>query len=162
MTDDKPSSSSAPLIAPAPAATASRTVMTIDVNDPARFLNRDIEWLEFNARVLDIAADARTPLLERLRFLSIYSANLDEFFMKRVGVLKRQIEAGVSGPVPEALTPVQQLDGIRARVATLAHRQAIILRDRVMPALVPHGCFWSNWSFGRCGASKLWVSSKTL
>ena len=127
MTDVTPTSTSAPLIAPAPAfaVPGSREVMTIDVNDPARFLNRDIEWLEFNARVLDIAADARTPLLERLRFLSIYSANLDEFFMKRVGVLKRQIEAGVSGPVPEALTPVQQLDGIRARVATLAHRQAM-------------------------------------
>ena len=119
--------------------------MTIDANDPARFLNRDIEWLEFNARVLDIAADSRTPLLERLRFLAIYSANLDEFFMKRVGVLKRQIEAGVSGPVPEALTPAQQLDGIRARVATLAHRQAIILRDRAMPALVPHGIRILRW-----------------
>ncbi|MFM8641742.1 MAG: hypothetical protein ACKOEP_02770, partial [Phycisphaerales bacterium] len=51
--------------------------------DPARFLNRDIEWIEFNARVLDVAADPRTRLLERMRFLSIYSANLDEFFMKR-------------------------------------------------------------------------------
>ena len=147
MTDVTPTSLSAPLTASAPvlAAPGSRTVLTSDVNDPARFLNRDIEWLEFNARVLDIAADARTPLLERLRFLSIYSANLDEFFMKRVGVLKRQIEAGVSGPVPEALTPVQQLDGIRARVATLAHRQAIILRDRVMPALVPHGIRILRW-----------------
>ena len=117
----------------------------IDANDPARFLNRDIEWLEFNARVLDVAADARTPLLERIRFLSIYSANLDEFFMKRVGVLKRQIEAGISGPVPEALTPAQQLDGIRARVATLAHRQAVVFRDRVVPALAPHGIRILRW-----------------
>jgi polyphosphate kinase len=79
-------------------ASPSRSPLNVEANDPARFLNRDIEWLEFNARVLDIASDARTPLLERLRFLAIYSANLDEFFMKRVGVLKRQIEAGVSGP----------------------------------------------------------------
>jgi polyphosphate kinase len=122
-----------------------RSPLNVEANDPARFLNRDIEWLEFNARVLDIAADVRTPLLERLRFLAIYSANLDEFFMKRVGVLKRQIEAGVSGPVVEALTPQQQLDGIRARVATLGHRQAIVFRDRVMPALEPQGIRMLRW-----------------
>jgi polyphosphate kinase len=124
---------------------AIRLPATVEANDPARFLNRDIEWLEFNARVLDVAADERTPLLERLRFLSIYSANLDEFFMKRVGVVKRQIEAGVSGPVPEALSPQQQLDGIRARVATLGHRQAIILRERLLPALAPHGIRMLRW-----------------
>ena len=124
---------------------AGQPSLTVDYTDPARFLNRDIEWLEFNARVLDIAADARTPLLERLRFLSIYSANLDEFFMKRVGVLKRQIEAGISGPVPEALTPAQQLDGIRARVATLGHRQAVTFRDRVLPGLVPYGIRILRW-----------------
>ena len=74
--------------APAAAAPAAgQPSLTVDYTDPARFLNRDIEWLEFNARVLDIAADARTPLLERLRFLSSYSANLDEFFRKRVGVM---------------------------------------------------------------------------
>lgn len=126
-------------------ASPSRSPLNVEANDPARFLNRDIEWLEFNARVLDIASDARTPLLERLRFLAIYSANLDEFFMKRVGVLKRQIEAGVSGPVVEALTPQQQLDGIRARVATLGHRQAIVFRDRVMPALEPLGIRMLRW-----------------
>jgi len=127
------------------AAPAARSPLNVAANDPARFLNRDIEWLEFNARVLDVAADVRTPLLERLRFLAIYSANLDEFFMKRVGVLKRQIEAGVSGPVEEALTPQQQLDGIRARVATLGHRQAIVFRDRVLPALEPHGIRMLRW-----------------
>ena len=131
-----------PVPGPAPAV---RVPATVEANDPARFLNRDIEWLEFNARVLDVAADQRTPLLERLRFLSIYSANLDEFFMKRVGVIKRQIEAGVSGPVPEALSPQQQLDGIRARVATLGHRQAIVLRDRLLPALAPHGIRMLRW-----------------
>ncbi len=130
---------------PAAPAAPPRSPLNVEANDPARFLNRDIEWLEFNARVLDIAADVRTPLLERLRFLAIYSANLDEFFMKRVGVLKRQIEAGVSGPVVEALTPQQQLDGIRARVATLGHRQAIVFRDRVMPALEPQGIRMLRW-----------------
>jgi polyphosphate kinase len=125
---------------------AAGTPATVAAGDPARFLNRDIEWIEFNARVLDVAADPRTPLLERLRFLSIYSANLDEFFMKRVGVLKRQIEAGVGGPVPEALTPTQQLDGIRARVATLGHRQMSVLRERVLPALEPHAIRLLRWA----------------
>ena len=118
----------------------------VAAGDPARFLNRDIEWIEFNARVLDVAADARTPLLERMRFLSIYAANLDEFFMKRVGVLKGHIEAGTAGPGPEALTPEQQLDGIRARVATLAHRQSSVLRERVLPALAPHGVRLLRWT----------------
>jgi polyphosphate kinase len=134
-----------PGAAGAPAGASVRSPLNVEANDPARFLNRDIEWLEFNARVLDVAADPRTPLLERLRFLAIYSANLDEFFMKRVGVIRRQLEAGVSGPVPDALTPQQQLDGIRARVATLGHRQAIVFRDRVMPALAPHGVRLLRW-----------------
>ncbi len=117
----------------------------VAANDPSRFLNRDLEWLEFNARVLDVAADADMPLLERVRFLSIYSANLDEFFMKRVGTLKRQIEAGLSGPVPEALSPQQQLDAIRARVASLGHRQAEILTGSAIPGLAERGIRLLRW-----------------
>ncbi len=118
----------------------------VAANDASRFLNRDLEWLEFNARVLDVAADQATPLLERVRFLAIYSTNLDEFFMKRVGTLKRQIEAGIGGPVPEALSPQQQLDGVRARVASLGHRQAQIFLDGVVPALAHQGMRLLQWS----------------
>jgi polyphosphate kinase len=117
----------------------------VAAGDPARFLNRDVEWIEFNARVLDVAADARTPLLERLRFLAIYGANLDEFFMKRLDLLKRQIEAGSPGPVPDALTPAQQLDAVRSRVAQLAVRQVSVFRERVLPALAPHGVRMLRW-----------------
>lgn len=120
-------------------------VPMVAAGDPARFLNRDVEWIEFNARVLDVAADARTPLLERLRFLAIYGANLDEFFMKRLDVLKRQIEAGSPGPVPDALTPAQQLDAVRSRVAQLAVRQVSVFRERVLPALAPHGVRMLRW-----------------
>ena len=120
-------------------------VPMVAAGDPARFLNRDVEWIEFNARVLDVAADPRTPLLERLRFLAIYGANLDEFFMKRLDVLKRQIEAGSPGPVPDSLTPAQQLDAVRSRVAQLAVRQVSVFRERVLPALAPHGVRMLRW-----------------
>src|SRR5579862_5246946 len=76
---------------------------------PEEFLNRDISWLEFNRRVLHEALDERTPLLERLRFLGIFSSNLDEYFMKRVGGLKRGVAAGVIGKTPDGLTPLQTL-----------------------------------------------------
>src|SRR5689334_9494529 len=72
---------------------------------PEEFLNRDQSWLEFNRRVLHEALDDRTPLLERVRFLSIFSSNLDEYFMKRIGGLKRQLAAGVAAPAPDGMTP---------------------------------------------------------
>lgn len=84
---------------------AKRTIKKINFNvDPTHFLNRDLSWLHFNRRVLNEAVDARTPLLERLRFLMIFSANLDEFVMKRIGRLRRQMGGGhmsVDGMVPE-------------------------------------------------------------
>jgi polyphosphate kinase len=77
--------------------------------DPERFLNRDLQWLEFNRRVLAQCRDERTPLLERVRFLAIFASNLDEFFMKRVGSLRRRIDAGIASPPWEPLSPAQQL-----------------------------------------------------
>ncbi|MCA9289940.1 MAG: polyphosphate kinase 1 [Phycisphaerales bacterium] len=103
-----------------------------------RFLNREIQWLEFNERVLEQAIDERTPLLERVRFLSIFSSNLDEFFMKRVGGLRRQAAAGVSLTY-DGLTPTEQLAAIRCRVLPLIDRQARVYRERIMPALEDAG-----------------------
>src|ERR1700728_3206333 len=71
------------------------------------FLNRDLTWLEFNRRVLHEALDERTPLLERVRFLGIFTSNLDEYFMKRVGGLQRQIAAGIVGQSLDGMTPRQ-------------------------------------------------------
>ena len=83
-----------------------RSRQTIDLDDPALYLNRELTWLEFNRRVLDMAADDDTPLLERVKFLAIVSANLDEFFMKRVGGLKQQIAAGIRTPSVDGRTPM--------------------------------------------------------
>src|ERR1700683_764224 len=72
---------------------------------PVEFLSRDLSWMEFNRRVLHEALDDRTPALERLRFLGIFTSNLDEFFMKRVGGLKRQAASGVVTRTSDGLTP---------------------------------------------------------
>lgn len=120
------------------------TPALVAANDPARFLDRDAEWLEFNSRVLQVARDPLTPALERVRFLTIYSANLDEFFMKRVGGLRRQAEAGMSA-IPGATTPQQQIDTVRKRVGALGTEQARILRAEVLPELATHGIRLHTW-----------------
>src|SRR5687768_17245502 len=87
------------------------------------YFNRELSWLDFNARVLNEAIDDRTLLLERVKFLAIFSTNLDEFFMVRVAGLKRQIAAGVTQPSPDGLTPQQQIDAIWRHVDGLIEKQ---------------------------------------
>ena len=84
----------------------------IDLNDPQYYFNRELSWLEFNRRVLAEAMDERTPLLERLKFMAIFSSNLDEFFMVRVAALKQQVAAGVSKLSADGRTASQQLEAI--------------------------------------------------
>lgn len=88
-------------------------------NDPSLFINRELSWLEFNARVLREAFDERNPLLERLKFLSIFSTNLDEFYMVRVAGLRRQVVAGVLQTPADGMTPQEQLSAIQKRVSGL-------------------------------------------
>lgn len=85
-------------------------ISEFDLNDPSLYLNRELTWLAFNRRVLHEAQDPRTPLLERVKFLAIASANLDEFFMKRIGGLKQQVGAGMNKPTVDGRTPAQQID----------------------------------------------------
>ncbi len=103
------------------------------------FLNRELSWLEFNARVLHEAEDERTPLLERVKFLAIYSSNLDEFFMVRVAGLRRQLAAGVLHTSADGLTPTEQLDLIDARVRELNARARSLLVETLLPALAGIG-----------------------
>ncbi len=103
--------------------------------DPSLFINRELSWLEFNARVLHEAFDPRNPLLERLKFLSIFSTNLDEFYMVRVAGLRRQMAAGMEAPSADGMTAQQQLDAIHARVAELVALQRSCLHDELVPAL---------------------------
>ena len=95
----------------------------IDLSAPQYYFNRELSWLEFNHRVLHEALDERTPLLERLKFMAIFSSNLDEFFMVRVAALKQQVEAGVTKIPPDGLTPSEQLKEISARLRPLASQQ---------------------------------------
>jgi polyphosphate kinase len=107
--------------------------------DARLLLNRELSWLAFNERVLHEALDSRTPLLERLKFLSIVSTNLDEFYMVRVAGLRRQVAAGVTQVTPDGMTPQEQLDAIDVRVKSLLERQRACLYDVVLPALAEHG-----------------------
>lgn len=116
-----------------------RIVHKIDLRDSALYLNRELSWIEFNRRVLEEADDKRHPLLERLKFLAIFSANLDEFFMIRIAGLKEQMELGVNNLSPDDMTVQEQLQEIRRRLLPLIKRQSDILNKDILPELAEHG-----------------------
>ncbi len=110
-----------------------------------RFLDRELSWLHFNQRVLELAEDRSLPLLERARFLAIFTSNLDEFFMVRVAGLKRRIAAGVAVRAASGLMPLEVLESIWTTTRELALRQAALFRDEVVPALADHGIELVRW-----------------
>src|SRR5580700_10708689 len=108
-----------------------------DMASPSRFINRELSWLAFNERVLAEAANERHPLLERLRFVSISSANLDEFYMVRIAGLKGQQLASIVTVSQDGLTPGQQLDAIYQRCHKLMHDQQgawLAMREKLAEA----------------------------
>src|SRR5207253_2645764 len=103
------------------------------------FVNRELSWLEFNRRVLEEAQDPSVPLLERVKFLAIFSSNLDEFFMVRVAALKRRIQAGDQMPGPDGLTPAETIKAVTARVRELVDAQHHCFLGEIQPLLTAAG-----------------------
>ncbi|MGB8406171.1 MAG: RNA degradosome polyphosphate kinase [Mycobacterium sp.] len=111
-----------------------------------RYLNRELSWLDFNARVLALAADPSLPLLERAKFLAIFSSNLDEFYMVRVAGLKRRDETGLSVRSADGLSPREQLRRIGERTQQIATRHSAVFGELVRPALAAEGIVIVNWN----------------
>ncbi len=112
---------------------------------PERFINRELSWLEFGARLLELSADGRIPLFGRVRFLAIFSESLDEFFQVRVAGLEDQIAAGLRTRSPDGMSPVDQLRAITERVAQLVRLQSRIFSEQVEPALGEAGVVVADW-----------------
>ncbi|MFC7447323.1 RNA degradosome polyphosphate kinase [Rhodococcus daqingensis] len=112
----------------------------------ARYLNRELSWLDFNSRVLSLAEDPSIPLLERAKFLAIFASNLDEFYMVRVAGLKRRDETGLSVRSADGLTPREQLALINRRTQEIAEKHARTFLDKVLPELAEEGISIIGWA----------------
>ena len=121
------------------------TVVEHPLSSESLFTSRETGWLNFNRRVLAEAEDARNPLLERVRFLSISGSNLDEFFMKRVGGLKRHVAYGISPKSADGKTPLMQLQEIRQSVMPMLQDQSNCFNKSLKPALEKENIFLVSW-----------------
>src|SRR4051812_16236657 len=115
-----------------------------DLDAPELYVNRELSWVEFDDRVLQLAEDAAQPLLERCKFAAIFESNLDEFFMIRVAGLHDQVDAGITAPKLDGRTPSETIDAIRERVDPLLRRQCRVLSHDVRPSLAEHGIRLAN------------------
>lgn len=151
MTETETQGQTAPADGPppdrSPEAPPAATAAAVDNPLPEdRYLNRELSWLDFNARVLALAADTSLPLLERAKFLAIFASNLDEFYMVRVAGLKRRDEMGLMVRSADGLTPREQLRRIGERTQQLATRHAQVFMESVRPALADHGIEFVRWT----------------
>jgi polyphosphate kinase len=111
----------------------------VDFEDPSLYFNRELSWLEFNGRVLQLAEDPSVPLLERVRFASIYGDNLDEFFMVRVANLHDHVDAGMDARGADGMSPAEQIEAIRERVIAQRTRLGRCFERELRPALAEYG-----------------------
>jgi polyphosphate kinase len=110
-----------------------------DLDDPRLYINRELSWIEFDARVLELAEQVDVPLLERAKFAAIFTSNLDEFFTIRVAGLHDQVDAGLSDPGPDGRTPSEVIDELRVRIVGLSERQTACVERELRPALAEQG-----------------------
>src|SRR5213594_3071669 len=108
-------------------------------SNPHNFINRELSWLEFNRRVLEEAQDVTQPLIERVKFLTIFSSNLDEFFEIRVAGIKQQIESETSDVGPDGMTPTETFNAIQRTVHELVETQYALWNDELAPLLAKNG-----------------------
>ncbi|MGQ9804867.1 MAG: polyphosphate kinase 1 [Chlorobiales bacterium] len=128
--------------------TSDVAVQTIDSNlsNPALYINRELSWVEFNLRVLSEARCESHPLLERLKFIAIFSSNLDEFFMIRVSAVEEQVEAGIQTPSLDGLKPIEQLIEVRKRVETMLHERNDCFYNDILPKLAREKIYFKSCS----------------
>ncbi len=115
------------------------TTAAAELEEPSLYFNRELSWLLFNERVLELAEDAAEPLLERMKFLAISATNLDEFFMIRVAGLHDQEAAGIEGRTADRLEPTETIAGVRELVQEIDARQARVWREELRPGLAEYG-----------------------
>ena len=117
----------------------------ISTNPRERLIDRELSWLAFNERVLELAEDTSNPLLERCRYLAIFSSNLDDFFMIRVATLKRKLESGVTKKNTAGFTPVELMAEISKKTQELIARQTKCFQTDIMPKLAQNGIEITDW-----------------
>src|ERR1700741_3078462 len=126
---DRPNQVEHAVVKPAPAP---------NLSDPKNFINRELSWLEFNRRVLEEAQDPTQPLIERVKFVTIFSSNLDEFFEIRVAGIKQQIESETSDVGPDGMSPTETFNSIRRVVNELVATQYALWNNELQPELAKH------------------------
>jgi polyphosphate kinase len=146
-------------------ARGSRRATRAEAAEEARYLNRELSWLEFNRRVLAEALNPKNPPLERCRFLSIFEANLDEFYMVRVSGLIEQVEGGVVEPSPDGLSPQEQLARIAELVPPMRKTASQVWATELKPALEEHGVevlSWAELTTRRHGELRRWFEREVF